>query len=408
MLHQKRTLIIILSAIVVIISMGVRQAFGIFLQPVSSDLGVGRETFSLAMALQSILSGLPLVAIMADRWGSRWAIMAGGILYGAGLLLMSFMATPATLYLALGILVGLALSGASYVVVLGAVAQVVPPAKRSQAFGIITAAGSFGMFSVVPGAQWLLSNLGWQASFRGLALFVGLIIILSLWFPGKAEDAEQAAADEPADSESLLQTLLKARQHSGYWLLTAGFFVCGFHVAFIATHLPAFLADHALSPMVSASALALIGFFNIIGSYTFGLLGDRYRKKFLLSLLYLSRAVVISLFLLWPISNTSALIFGGAIGFLWLATVPLTSGIVAQIFGSRYLSTLYGIVFFSHQIGSFLGVWLGGRIYDLTGSYNRIWIAAIALGLISALLHLPISDGAIRQRQLQPVPEAGG
>ena len=405
MTQKKTSIIIAVGTLVVIISMGLRQSFGIFLQPISQDLGVGREIFSLAMAIQNLLFGLPLVGIIADRVGARWAILAGGLIYGSGLLFLSFANTQSSLYLTLGLLVGFALSATSYVVVLGAVAQVVPPHTRSRAFGIITAAGSFGMFAVVPGAQWLLSNLGWQASFRWLAVFVGLIVLLAFGFPGNAPDDDQVESEPAQKSGSLFLVLSKARRHSGYLLLNAGFFVCGFHVAFIATHLPAFLSDNALSPMVGASALAMIGFFNIIGSYIFGALGDRFRKKFLLSLLYIGRAVVIALFLLLPITNISAILFGGAIGFLWLATVPLTSGMVAQIFGSRYLSTLYGIVFLSHQIGSFLGVWWGGRVYDATGSYNPVWVTAIALGIFAAIVHLPISDGAVVIRRQQPLSE---
>jgi len=386
------------------ITMGVKQASGIFLQPISADLGLGREAFSLAIAIQNIILGLPLMAIVADRFGPRWIVLGGGLLFGAGLLLVQLVATSLGLYLTLGLVVGLALSSTTYVVVLGAVAQVVPPERRGSAFGMITAAGSLGMFIVIPGAQALLSNFGWQMSFVLLAGLVGTIAILSFGFPNRPGSQRPQATDS-FESNSLAQVLLRARQHSGYWLLNAGFFVCGFHVTFIGTHLPAFLGDKGVAPMAAASALAMIGFANIFGSSLFGHLGDHFRKKFLLSFLYIGRAVVISLFLLLPITNVSALIFGGAIGFLWLATVPLTSGMVAQIFGSRYLSTLYGIVFLSHQVGGFLGVWLGGRMYDLTGSYNSVWLAAIVLGITASILHLPISDGAITIRRAQPAVE---
>jgi predicted MFS family arabinose efflux permease len=393
-MSNKKVFIVITSgALVVTISVGVRQAFGIFLQPISSDLGSGREAYSLAIALQNLILGLPLMAIVADRFGARPVVLGGGLLYGLGLLLLPMTTGVFGLYLTLGLLTGLALSSTTYAVALGAVARVVPPEKQSSAFGIATAAGSFGMFIVPPGAQALLSRFGWQTTFMLLAGFAGVIALLSFGFAGKPEPGRPDTGHDPPDS--LPQILAKAGRHSGYRLLTIGFFVCGFHVAFIATHLPAFLTDNGVSPMAGATALALIGLFNIIGSYLFGLLGDRYRKKFLLSLLYLSRAVVISLFLLLPVSNPTALVFGGTIGFLWLATVPLTSGMVAQIFGSRYLSTLYGFVLLSHQIGSFLGVWLGGRVYDLTGSYFYVWLAAIGLGFIAAILHLPISDGSV-------------
>jgi len=392
--NNKNTyLVIACGALMVFISMGTRQSLGLFLQPITLDLAVGRETFSLAMAWQNLLFGLPLIGILADRIGSRKIAIGGGLLYAASFLLLSVTGSPAGLYLNLGVLAGTAIGCTSYVVVLGAAARTVAPDRRTSMFGIITATGSFGMFAVVPGIQWLIASFGWQTSFAVLAAFVGLTAILAGGFPGTtaavAGNLSEAAAEKP---QSLTVILGHARRHSGYLLLTAGFFVCGFHVAFIATHLPAFLADNSVSKMAGATALAMIGLFNIFGSYLFGILGDRLRKKYLLSFLYLSRAVVISLFLVLPISNVSAIVFGCAIGFLWLATVPLTSGMVAQIFGVRYLSTLYGIVFFSHQIGSFLGVWLGGRIYDMVNSYDTVWVLAILLGVAAAILHLPITD----------------
>ena len=390
-------LVIACGALMVFISMGTRQSFGLFLQPITLDLGVGRETFSMAMAWQNLLFGLPLIGILADRFGSRRIAIGGGLLYAASFLLLSATDSPAGLYLNLGVLAGTAIGCTAYVVVLGAVAKAVPPEKRSSMFGIITATGSFGMFAVVPGIQWLIASVGWQTSFAVLAEFVGLTAILAIGFPGKAAvfagNPAGAAAEKP---QSLIVVLGRARRHPGYLLLTAGFFVCGFHVAFIATHLPSFLSDNSVSKMAGATALAMIGLFNIFGSYLFGFLGDRLRKKYLLSLLYLSRAVVITIFLVIPISNLSAIAFGCAIGFLWLAMVPLTSGIVAQIFGVRYLSTLYGIVFFSHQIGSFLGVWLGGRIYDMVNSYDTVWVLAILLGVAAAILHLPITDQPVK------------
>jgi MFS family permease len=402
MLRRRMTVVVLFSALIVIISMGTRQSLGLFLKPITLDLGIGRETFSLAVALQNILFGVPLMGILADRFGSRWILVLGGLLYAGGLLLLSIIQSPPGLFLSLGVLLGLALSSASYVVVLGAVAQVAPPARRSTAFGIITAAGSFGMFAVVPLAQWLLSRFGWQGAFLSLAAFVGTIILLSFGLPDTPPTHRHPSENRMAEATSFADVLVKARSHSGYWLLTAGFFVCGFHVAFIATHLPAFLEDQGLSTGVSATALSLIGVFNIFGSYSFGMLGDRFRKKYLLSFLYFSRAIVIGLFLLLPLTNMTALAFGGAIGFLWLATVPLTSGTIAQIFGSRYLSSLYGIVFFSHQIGAFLGVWLGGRIFDASGSYTPVWIGAIALGIVASIVHLPITD---RPLEREPLPE---
>ncbi|MDE0099379.1 MAG: MFS transporter [Truepera sp.] len=388
--------IITLGALTIFLGMGVRQANGLFLSPVTSALGIGRETFSLAVALQNMIFGLPLLGILADRVGSRLVLIGGALLYATGLFLFGMVTTPSGLYLTLGLVIGLALSGVGYVVVLGAVAQVVPERRRTTVFGLITAAGSLGMFAIVPGAQWLLSSLGWQGAATGLSAVFVMVALLAFGFPGRSPRTSSPTAPEPLGESSLGQALLRASRHRGYWLLNMGFFVCGFHVSFVATHLPAFLTDSGMTAALGATALSLVGLFNLFGSMLAGWLGDRYRKKLLLSGLYLFRAVTISLFLLLPLSVPSALIFGAVIGFLWLATVPLTSGMVAQIFGSRFLSTLYGIVFLSHQLGAFLGVWLGGRVFDATGSYTSVWLLAVALGLAASLVHLPISDKRIR------------
>ena len=389
-------LIILISAVSVAIGMGARQSLGLFLQPITESLSIGRESFSLAMALQNILFGLPFAGILADKIGPRWVVVGGATLYAGGFAILSIASSVSNLYIGFGVMVGLALSATAYVVVLGAVARVVPPERRGSAFGIVTAAGSFGTFAVVPLMQWLINTVGWQATLWYAAIVVGVIAIAAMGYPyGKPEPR----GHEDGPDEDLMDVLNNARKHSGYLLLNAGFFVCGFHVAFIATHLPSYLADHGLPKMVAATALSLIGLFNMGGSYLFGRLGDRYRKKYLLSFLYGTRSVVISCFLIVPVTNTTALIFACVIGFLWLATVPLTSGTVAQIFGSRYLATLYGFVFFSHQVGSFLGVWLGGRIYDATGSYNPVWIGAVILGTFATLVHLPIKDQAFTRQQ---------
>ncbi len=398
---RKTKLIVLFSALIVIASMGIRQSFGLFLQPLSEDLDLGREVFSLALALQNLLFGLPLLGIIADRYGARWTILGGSLLYALGCLMVPVSTGAAGLYLTLGLVTGIGLAGTTYVVLLGAVAQVVDPRYRSTAFGIVTAAGSFGTFALVPSVQWLISNGGWQWAFQVSAALVGGIALLAFGFPRRAG---LPRSDDDADEleGGLGAALRRARGHSGYLLLNVGFFVCGFHVAFIATHLPSFLTDSGLSHMVGATALSLIGLANIFGSSLFGWLGDRFRKKYLLSLLYFCRSIVIALFLLVPLTEFTALVFGGLIGFLWLATVPLTSGTIAQIFGSRYLSTLYGIVFFSHQIGGFLGVWLAGRMYDSTGSYEVVWMIAIALGLAASLVHLPIADRPVRRPARAP------
>ncbi|WP_420629929.1 MFS transporter [Candidatus Leptofilum sp.] len=398
MKRQTVVIAILAAALAVMVSTGIRQSFGLFLQPISDSLGGGRESFSLAIAVSNLIYGLPLVGIIADRTGSRWVLAAGGILYGVGLLVLSRVVTAVGLQLSLGLMIGLALSATTYVVVLGAVAQLVPAKRQSSTFGIITATGSSGMFVIPPLAQLLIDNTSWQTALTVLAGVSLIIVLLAFGLPNKAgreTDDGMATSAETAVTQPFIAILKKAKGHVGYLLLTTGFFVCGFHVAFIATHLPAFLSDNGLPTFVAAGALSLVGAFNMVGSFSFGWLGDRLRKKYLLSIIYFGRAVVIALFLLLPITQTSALLFGGAIGFLWLATVPLTSGTVAQIFGVRYLSTLYGIVFLSHQVGAFLGVWLGGRLYDATGTYNLVWYIAIGLSIFAALVHLPITDSRV-------------
>ncbi len=375
-------------------SAGIRQSFGLFLQPMSESLNLGRGNISFAGAVSNLIYGLPLVGILADRYGSRWVLFGGGLLYALGLFMMTQVQTTLGLIGTMGIMVGLALGATTYVVVLGAVAQLVPPEKQSRSFGIITAAGSSGMFVVPPVAQVLIGRFGWQSTVVILSCLALLIVLLALGLPGKASANDPFAAHSQEQTFGVL--LNNARKHRGYLLLISGFFVCGFHVAFIGFHLPAFLADNGL-PELGGVALSLTGVFNIVGSSLFGWLGDYYRKKYLLSFIYLSRAIVITLFLVFPITQLSAVIFASAIGFLWLATVPLTSGTVSQIFGARYLSTLYGVVFFSHQIGAFLGVWLGGRLYDALGTYQPVWIIAIVLGLFAAVVHLPIADERILQ-----------
>ena len=373
--------------------MGIRQSFGIFLTPIAIDLQVGRQVFGMAIALQNLLWGLaqPFSGAIADKFGAAWVMIAGGVIYALGVGLAAFATDPLELNFTLGVLVGLALAGTTYGTVLGAVGRVVPAEKRSLAFGACTAAGSFGMFAIVPGAQALLDAFAWRDALIVLAISISLLVPLAFGF--RESDRLIVAG---SGGQTIMTALGEARTHSGYWLLNAGFFVCGFHVAFVATHLPAYLADHGLSPSVSAWLLAMIGLFNIFGSYLFGALGGRYRQKWVLAAIYLARAVVIALFVLMPLSGASAIAFGAGIGFLWLGTVPLTSGLVARVFGVRYLSMLYGVVFASHQLGAFLGAWGGGWAYDVLGSYEMIWLASIALALFAAAVHIPIRD--------QPLP----
>lgn len=382
-------LVVACAALIVTLSMGVRQVFGLFMRPIGADLDVGRDVFGLAIALQNLLWGLaqPFVGALADRYGAGRIVAVGAAVYAAGLALAAAAGAALDLHLSLGLLVGVSLAATTFVVVLGAVGRVVPPHRRSLAFGITTAGGSFGQFLVVPGAQGLLTEFGWRAALMVLAGLAALMIVLSLGVAGKS-----AETGESGRSQSLSAALAEAGRHPGYWLLNGGFFVCGFQLAFIGTHLPAYLTDGGLAPGIGATCLALIGLFNIFGSYLFGAWGDRRRKKYLLSSIYLARAVLIALFVTLPLTPASALIFAASMGFLWLGTVPLTSGLIGQIFGVRYLSTLYGIVFMSHQVGSFFGAWSAGHVYDLSGSYMPIWAASILLGVLAALLHLPIRD----------------
>ncbi|MCY9802630.1 MFS transporter [Vibrio scophthalmi] len=378
---------------ILITSLGIRQSFGIFMMPISEHFQTGREFFSFAIALQNLLFGAfqPFIGMAADKFGSKRIIFLGALSYALGLYLTSITSEASMLYVSLGALVGLGLSCTSYVIVLGAVAKVVPAEHAAKAFGLTTAAGSFGMFAVIPGAQWLLMDFGWQQAMQVFAVLCTVIMALSL-FMKTAQSNNVANNQSGQDDLTLSQAIKEAFHHRGYWLIHAGFFVCGFHVMFIATHLPSYLADKHLPASSAAMALAYVGIFNIFGSYFWGVMGDRFNKRYVMSALYLMRTVVIAGFVTLPITENTAAIFGAAIGFCWLGTVPLTSGLVRQIFGARYLSTLYGLVFFTHQVGSFLGAWAGGRIYDYYGSYEPIWWSTVVLAFIAALLHIPIND----------------
>lgn len=376
-----------------IISLGIRQSFGIFMMPISNHFDTGREFFSLAIALQNLLFGLfqPFVGMAADRWGAQKVIWTGAVAYGLGLYLTSIAIEPSWLYLTLGTLIGLGLSSTSYVIVLGAVARVVPPAHTAKAFGLTTAAGSFGMFAMIPGAQALLSEFNWQTTLQIFAMLCTLMLAFSCFMRTNSANTTSATQDMES-TQTLREALKEAFSHRGYWLIHMGFFVCGFHVMFIATHLPSYLADKGLPGSTAAMALAYVGIFNIFGTYFWGLVGDKFNKRYVMSSLYLLRTVVIASFILFPVTVETAAFFGGAIGFCWLGTVPLTSGLVRQIFGARYMSTLYGLVFLTHQVGSFLGAWFGGRIYDYYGSYEPIWWTTVIMAFLAALIHLPVDD----------------
>lgn len=383
------------GAAIVTLSMGVRQASGLFLQPIQLDLGIGREAFGLAVAVQNLILGLaqPFVGALADRFGAGRIAVVGTLLYVAGLVLAARAGDALGLQLSLGALVGIAMSGTTFVVVLGAVGRFVRPEQRGLAFGLVTAGGSLGQFLVVPGASALIGAYGWRNAFLLLGVLVLLMAPLAAGIAGRSR-----AGSAGERKLSLGDALHEAGRHPGYWLINGGFFVCGFHIAFIATHLPAFLTDRGLDPSTGATALALVGLFNIFGSYAFGLAADRLRKKNVLAWLYLARGAVIVAFLAAPVTDSSAILFACAMGFLWLGTVPLTSGLVGQIFGVRHLSTLFGIVFMSHQIGSFFGAWAAGWAYEAFGSYDLAWGASIVLAVAAALFNLPVRDAPVGGR----------
>jgi MFS family permease len=384
--------VLICGAVILAFNMGTRQTFGLFLEPMTADLNIGRGTFALAIAVQNLLWGIltPFFGIFADRYGTARCIALGGVIYVAGLLLMALGDSVFALHMGAGVLVGIAVAACGFPLVLSAVARAFPAEKRSAALGIAAAGGSLGQFLLLPFAQVTMGWLGWAGAILVLAALTALIVPLSAALAGKPAVATTS-------EQSLGAAMIEARSHRGYQLLNIGFFVCGFHVAFIATHLPSYINTFGLDPIVGASALGIIGFFNIIGGLLAGYLGGRYRKKYLLSGIYLARAVAITLFLLAPKTELAVWLFAASFGLLWLSTVPLTSGLVGDVFGPRYLATLFGVVMFSHQIGGFLGAWLGGLSYDFTGSYNVVWLISIALGLLAAIVHWPIADRPIAE-----------
>lgn len=389
------TVVIVAGCLFNIFSFGLRTGFGLFLEPMSAANGWGREVFSMASAIQNLLWGLgvPFAAAAADRWGSGRVLAFGALLYGGGTALMPLSTEPWMLNATMGVMVGFGLSCASFSIVLAALGRAVPAEQRTWAFGIGTAAGSMGQFLIAPLEQLLLGLLGWTSALVAIGALALVMLPLAWFLRGRPAQV--------AGQQSLGQALREAGSHLSYWYLVAGFFVCGFHVAFILTHLPPYLKDVGVPASVAGWSLALVGLFNIVGSYTAGVLGGRHSKKWLLSVIYLGRAIVITIFVLTPPSAASVLIFAAAMGLLWLSTVPLTSGLVAIMFGPRYMATLFGIVFLSHQVGAFFGVWLGGRIYDATGSYDLVWWFGVALGVFAALVHLPIAE---RSARLAPAP----
>lgn len=380
------------SAIILALSLGVRHAFGLYLVPMSHEFGWGHNVFSLAIAMQNLIWGAvqPITGAFADKYGSKVVVAAGGVLYAIGLLLMAVSSTGLLLNLSVGLILGLALSATSFPVLLSAVGRAAHPDKRSLAMGIASAAGSFGQFIMLPSTLLLLQNIGWSAALVVSAILVALIVPLAWMLKAPMYVDPNAKKDVP--SLSFKQILVIVKNHKPFWFLALGFLVCGFQVVFIGIHLPGYLIDHGFDATTGTIFLALVGLFNIIGTYGAGWLGGKYSKPHLLMLLYGLRGVVIIAFLMLPLSTWTIYAFGISMGLLWLSTVPLTNGIVANMFGVKYLTMLSGIVFFTHQIGSFFGGWLGGVNHDMTGNYNVIWGLSIALSVFGILVHFWVTE----------------
>ena len=385
------------AAMIVTLSMGVRHGFGLWLQPITQAQNWTRETFSFALAIQNLSWGVfgIFAGMLADRFGAFRVLMGGSVLYGLGLAGMALSTTPFTFALTAGVLIGAAQAGTTYAVVYGVIGRQLPAEKRSWAMGVAAAAGSFGQFLMVPVEGMLISGLGWQQALLVLGVSMLLIVPLArgLREPGFAGGAA------PVRQQSIAEALREAFRYPSFQLLMAGYFVCGFQVVFIGVHMPSYLRDKGLSPQVASYALALIGLFNVVGTYVAGVLGQKLAKRKILAFIYLARAITIAVFLLVPLSPWSVYIFSAVMGTLWLSTVPPTNATVVQIFGVSHMSMLSGFVFFSHQIGSFMGVWLGGYVYDRTGSYDLVWYIAIALGVAAALLNLPVKEHPIARHQ---------
>ena len=388
------TQVLVCSAAIVTLSMGIRHGFGLWLQPVTMDRGWTRETFAFAIAIQNLTWGLvgPFAGMLADRLGAFRVLVIGAALYALGLILMAFATSGLAFTGSAGLLIGMAQAGTTYAIVYGVIGRNVATEKRSWAMGVTAAAGSFGQFLMVPLDSWLISSLGWQQALVLTGCLALAIVPLAL---GLKEP--KATVRPGAVHQSIGNAVREAFGYRSFQLLMAGYFVCGFQVVFIAVHMPSYLKDHGLSPEVATVALALIGLFNVVGTYAAGTLGQRIAKSHLLAGIYALRSLAIVAFLLLPLTPMSVYMFSGAMGLLWLSTIPLTNAVVAQIFGVKHFSMLGGFVFLAHQIGSFLGVWLGGKLYDSTGSYDVVWWIAVALGVFAALINLPVRESAIER-----------
>lgn len=393
--HRNQPAVVLLcGGAIIMLSLGIRHGFGIFLRPMTLDLQWSRATFAFAIALQNLVWGFsqPFVGMVADRFGAGRVLAAGTLLYASGLALMAQSETGMELALSAGVLVGLGLSG-TYTIVIGVVGRAFAANQRSTALGVLSALASFGQFAMLPYSQALISGIGWWWALMLLATHVCLILPLAIPLAGR----RGAGTDSSTASQTVAAALAEASAHRGFWLVTLGFFVCGFQVVFVATHLPAYLLDKGMPVDVGMAALALIGLANIPGSLLAGWLGARYPKKHLLAGIYAVRAVIIAAFIIVPVTPWSVYVFSVALGMVWLGTVPLTSGIVAQVFGVQYLSMLFGVVYLGHQIGAFLGGWLGGFLYDATHSYQAVWLIAIGLSVVAVVLNLLADEAAIER-----------
>jgi MFS family permease len=393
--------LLLCGAAIVTLAMGIRHGFGLWLQPITQAHGWTRETFAFAIAIQNLAWGVTgvLAGMAADRFGASRVIVLGAVAYSLGLIGMAYADTSLLFAMTAGVLIGVAQSGTTYAVVYGVIGRNVPAEKRSWAMGVTAAAGSFGQFLMVPTEGFLISQFGWQQALVLLG-FAALLIAPLAW--GLREPGFAGGGSHQRE-QSVVDAMREAFKYPSFKLLMAGYFVCGFQVVFIGVHMPSYLKDKGLSPQVASYALALIGLFNVFGTYAAGVLGQRLAKRKILAFIYLSRAATISVFLLAPLTPLSVYVFASVMGLLWLSTVPVTNALVAQIFGVAHLSMLSGFVFFSHQIGSFMGVWLGGYLYDKTGSYDLVWYIAIALGVAAALINLPIKEVALVRA---PQPQA--
>lgn len=387
-------IVIVAGCLIAVIGFGARSSLGLFLEPMTLERGWSRETFGLALALQNLFwgLGLPVAGALTDKYGASRVIVAGAIIYAVGLHFMGVVESSSMLYFSAGLLSGLGVAFSAFSLALAAMVKVVGPEKRTIILGLGTAAGSFGQVLFSPLSQKFIESVGWSSTLTIIALIVLAMIPLALLLPSVTKAETQQAVDQ-----SLREALSEAFSHRGFVLLTVGFFVCGFHVAFITVHFPAYVKDIGLDGSIGSYSISLIGLFNIVGSFLAGYLGQRYSKRLSLSSIYFLRALLITALILSPKTPLVILAFASAMGVLWLSTVPLTTGIIAQVFGIRYMATLFGIVFLSHQIGSFIGVWMGGVLFDTYKSYDGMWWAGVVLGLVAAILHLPIDEKPLQR-----------